>query len=152
MRALVAAAVVVAAFGGVTACTPHPVGPARSYDTFEGKATTTAESALSVVETVRLAAEASTQGNAFGPYLSVVVSDAEESLNGLAGTFGSIQPPDEESDRLYDELDSLLDDASTHVRDIRLSVRRGDLDDLASRAEPLADDADDLRSFVTEHG
>ena len=53
--------------------------------------------------------------------------------------------------RMAGLVDALLDDASTHVRDVRLSVRRGELGALAGVAEPLAADADGLRSFIEEH-
>jgi len=152
MRRLVAAALLAIAGVAVAGCVPHPVGPARTFDSYEGKAATTAESALSAVETVRLAADTSSRGNAFGPYLSVLVSDAEASLDGLAGTFDSIQPPDEQADALHDELAELLQSAGDNVRTVRVSVRRGELDSLADVAEPLSGDADELRAFAEAHG
>jgi hypothetical protein len=147
MLALVAIAVVTSA-----ACTPHPVGPARSFAKFEGKATTTAESALSRVQTVRLAADTGGDGDAFGPYLSVLISDQEDALSGLQGTFGSIQPPDEPSDALRTELNGLLGDALDHVAAVRIAARRGQLDQLPAVAAPLANDALGLERFVAEHG
>jgi hypothetical protein len=133
-------------------CTPHPVGPARSFDKFEGKATTTAQSALSRVQTVRLAADAGGDGGAFGPYLSVLISEQEDALSGLQGTFGSIQPPDEASDALRTELNGLLGDALDHVATVRIATRRGQLDRLPAVAAPLANDARGLERFVAEHG
>jgi hypothetical protein len=134
------------------ACTPHPVGPARTYRAFEGKAVSSAEAALSSVETVRLAAGAGSGEHAFGPYLSVVASEQEDGLAGLQGTFGSIQPPNDEADALRDELDQMLSDALSHLTDVRIAVRRGELVDLADIALPLGDDADALRSFIEDHG
>lgn len=135
----------------VAAGCAHPVGPARTYGTYEGKATTTAASARSQVETVRLTAKAAADGNAFGPYVGVVVSDAEESLDGLSGTFGSVQPPDERADRLRDELDQLLSDALDHVTDVRIAARRGELRTLDDTAAALAGDAEHLDAFVKAH-
>ena len=68
----------------LAACTTHPVGPARTFDAYEGKAVTTAEAALSAAETVRLAAETAGLGHAFGPYLSVLIS-GQEDVDGRAG-------------------------------------------------------------------
>ena len=136
---------------GLAACSSHPVGPARTYASYEGKAATTAESALSAVETVRLAAGAGADGHAFGPYLGQVVSDQEEALSSLEGTFGSIQPPDGRADRLRSELDELLSASLGHVTDVRIAVRRGELAGLGDTAHPLDADADALRSFVEEH-
>jgi hypothetical protein len=134
-----------------TRCIPHPVGATRSYSKYESKARTTAKSALSNVETVRLAAQTATKGNAFGPYLSVLISDAEEAISGVQGTFDSIQPPNEEADKLQQDLDPLLSDALDHVRDVRVAVRRGELSDLDDQAQPLDDDAQKLGQFQEQH-
>jgi hypothetical protein len=128
------------------------VGPARSYGTFEGKATTTAESALSRVQTVRLAADTAGEGNAFGPYVAVLISDQEDALAGLQGTFGSIQPPDHRSDVLRTQLNGLLSDAVDDVARVRIAARRGELDRLPAIATPLSEDALGLQRFVEEHG
>ena len=121
-RAPVAALVLAIALAA--GCTPHPVGPARTLASYEAKAGTTAASALSVVATVQLAADTSSRGRAFGPYLSQLISEQEGVLDGVIGTFGSIQPPSG-ADRVRDQLSAILDDAATHVTDVRVAVRRG---------------------------
>ena len=133
------------------ACTPHPVGPARTFAKFEGKAVTTAEGALSAVETVRLAARTGSKGDGFGPYLSVLISDQEESLSGLQGTFSSIQPPDSHATNLRSELGRLLSAALDHVIDVRTAARQGDLRGLSATAQPLAGDAAGLDEFIDKH-
>jgi hypothetical protein len=135
-----------------TRLVPHPVGAARTYDKYEGKAVTTAKSAQSNVAVVRLAAQAGSRGRAFGPYLSVVISDAEGSISGVQGTFASIQPPDARADRLSRDLDHLLSDALEHVRDVRVAVRRGELSKLERTAAPLAEDVRRLQHFQERHG
>ena len=130
------------------ACVAHPVGPARTLAKYDGKAATTARSALSVVETVRLVARAAAEGRVIGTYVDVVVSDAEESLDGLSGTFGSIQPPAGPADEVRDALTALLDEALGHVAEVRIASRRGDLAGLGRVAEPLAHDAEGLRRFI----
>jgi hypothetical protein len=135
----------------LAACSPHPVGPARTAASFEAKATTSAESALSAVETVRLAAQAGADGKSTGPFLGQVVSDQEDALSGVQGTFGSIQPPDERSDDLRTQLDDLMTAALGHVADVRVAIRRGAIGDLAQTAEPLRKDAAELRAFVEAH-
>jgi len=132
-------------------CVPHPVGAAQSYGKYEGKAVTTAKSALSDVATVQLAARTASEGRSFGPYVSVVISDAEEGLSKVQGTFDSIQPPNEQADKLQSELDQLLSDALDHVRDVRVAARRGELTDLAKTAQPLGDDAKKLQDFMDSH-
>jgi hypothetical protein len=135
----------------VVGCTAHPVGPARSSSAYQGKAVTTAESALSSVETVRLAARTGGEGNAFGPYLSVTVSDQEEALSGVQGTFASIQPPGPSSDQLRAELDGLLSSSLDHIVDVRIALRRGQIERAAAVAEPLTADAAELEQFIEAH-
>ena len=132
-------------------CVPHPVGAARTYGKYEGKAVTTAKGALSDVATVELAARTASRGRAFGPYVSAVVSDAEEALSKVQGTFDSIQPPNGQADKVQSELDGLLSDALDHVRDVRVAARRGELADLAKTAEPLGDDVKKLQDFMDRH-
>jgi hypothetical protein len=133
------------------ACVSHPVGPARTFGTYEDKAPTTAEAALSAVSTTILAADAGTEGKAWGPYLSVLVSEQEDEISGVQGTFASVQPPDDQSEELRQELNNILQSAIDDVAQVRITVRRGRLDDLAQVAEPLATDQAQLRSFLEAH-
>ena len=133
-------------------CSQHPVGPARTFSAYEAKAVTTAESARSSVETVRLAAEAGDDHGGFGPYLSVLVSGQEESLAGAQDTFRSIQSPGRDGDDLGEQLDGLLGSALTHVTGVRTALRRGQLAGLRDVAGPLADDSAGLKRFVEDHG
>ena len=128
-------------------CLPHPVGPARTFTTYEDKARTTAEAALSHVATVRLAAHNAADGRLFGPYFATLVSDAEEALSGLEGTFASIQPPDGQADAVLDELGALLGDALDHVREVRIAARRGNPVDVRG----LDEDARLLAEFTDRH-
>ena len=106
-----AAGILAATLGG---CVNHPVGPARTFDDYEGKAVTTAESALSAVETVRLLATISDEGRRVRQLHAVSVSEQEDSLGGVRGTFASIQPPDDRSVEVRNEL----------IADPRQRVRR----------------------------
>jgi hypothetical protein len=132
-------------------CVSHPVGPARTYAKYEGKATTTAESALSAVVTASLAAEAGGRGNAFGPYLSVLLSEMEETASALEGTFASIQPPGPKADELRQELEAVLSDAVDGLGELRIAVRRGELRRLPEVAEPLTDVVKRLGEFLQAH-
>jgi hypothetical protein len=134
-----------------TGCVAHPVGPARDLDGYERKASTTVGSALSAVETVRLLAATASEGGAFGAYTSIAVSEQEDALGGLRGTFMSIQPPPgPTADQLRAELSRVLTAAFDHVGDVRIEVRRGHLDGLDVVALPLATDAEDLRRLQDE--
>ena len=135
----------------LTACVPHPIGPARTFAKYEGKAATTAESALSAVQTARLTARAATRHRLFGPYVGQVLGESEDAVSGLAGTFASIQPPDDEADDLRQELGQLLNDAEDHLSELRVAARRGEIDELREKAVPLEDDAEKLSTFLERH-
>jgi hypothetical protein len=145
--------VLVTAAAAVTAgCVAHPVGPARTFDKYEGKAVTTAQSALSAVSTVQLGADTGSNGKAFGPYLAVLTSEQEDALSGVQGTFNSIQPPNDNADQLRRELNAILSSSLDHVSAVRVAVHRGQLDTLNATAAPLAADATALRAFIAQHG
>ena len=100
------------------------VGPARTYGTYEHKAAATAEAALSAVQTVELMAQTAAAGRSFGPFTGIAVSDQEDALSAAQGTFSSIQPPDERSDALREELGALLDRSASDVSAVRIAARR----------------------------
>ena len=80
------------------------------------------------------------------------VSEQEDGLSAVEGTFASIQPPDRRADALRDELVAILTSAVDHVADVRIAARRGDLADLDRVAAPLRADAAALDAFVARHG
>jgi hypothetical protein len=53
---------------------------------------------------------------------------------------------------LRTELNGLLSDAVDHVAEVRIAVRRGELEELPDVAAPLAADARGLARFAEEHG
>ena len=130
-----------------TAC----VAPARSYDAYAGKAVDTSESALSAVETGRLAATAAGNESSFATTLSVVLADAEKDASGARGTFESIQPPDARSSELRTELDAILDRAVDGLSELRITARRGEISALPHVAEPLSAVSRDLQAFSDAH-
>jgi hypothetical protein len=131
-------------------CVSHPVGPARTFGKYEGKARTSAKAALSAVETARLAAQAAGEGRVFGPYLGQILGEQEESASGTQATFDSIQPPDKRADELRQRLDDLLTSAASHLGDLRVAARRGEPGTVARLAKSLAEDADKLSTFAGE--
>ena len=132
-------------------CVAHPVGPARTFTTYEGKAVASAEAAQSAVATVRLLATTAAAGKTFGPYTVVALSEEEDGLSAVEGTFGSIQPPDRRADTLRAELGAILSSAVGHAADVRIAARRGHLDGLDRVAAPLAGDAAALDRFLARH-
>ena len=127
------------------------VGPAKNFPVFESRAANSAETALSAVETVRFAIRDAFRNDAFGPYLSVTMEDAEEDVSTAQGHFASIQPPDDASDRLRTQTEDLLTRASDAVEQARIAMRRGDLDTLGKLRHTLSAVSDDLDRFISEH-
>jgi hypothetical protein len=147
VRALVVVALVVFAAAGCV----QIVSPARTFDAYEHKAKDTAESVLSSVQTARLGARVGTDGDAFGPYVSVLLSEAEDGASHAHATFDSVQPPDARSDRLRVRLGRLLTRADDHLSELRIAARRGELGSLARVARPLTPLARELERFVSRH-
>lgn len=133
-------------------CVRNPVGPARDAGPYASKAKRSADSALSAVATVQMVADAAGDGKVFGAFASVAVDQQEDAITEIAQTFRSVQPPDDESVALRDQLGALLDEARDHIATVRIAVRRGDLDGAADAATPLAGDAERLEAFGEELG
>jgi hypothetical protein len=127
------------------------VGPARDFATYEAKATESAAAVLSTVQTARLSVLTSSRRGGFAPFISVLLTEAEEDAGSVQATFGSIQPPDARSDALKERLDGLLQRALTSLTKLRVAARRGDPDRLTQLATPLRNVTRDLERFVTEH-
>jgi hypothetical protein len=142
---------VVALCAALAGCV-QTVSPARTFDDYEHKAKNTAESVLSSVQTARLAARVAGDGDAFGPFTSVVLSDAEDGASHAQEVFDSIQPPDAHSDKLRKELGKLIVKAADGLSTLRIAARRGELNRLPALAKPLGDLATKLDDFVTRHG
>ena len=130
----------------------QPVGPARTFDSYEHKAKRTAETALSAVQTGRLCAQSARRDDTFAPYLAVLVSDAENTASGAQTTFESVQPPNGKSDNLRDHLDPLLTRAVDALSQARIAARRADFNGVAKQEPRLARSARELNRFVKAHG
>jgi hypothetical protein len=130
----------------------HPLTPARTADDYRHKAKDTAESALSSVETARLTTKVADRGDAFGPYVSVVLSESEVAASKAQNTFDSVQPPDGSSDATRDHLGRLLNRATDVLSQLRITARRGELDRLAHEAAPLRRLARQLNRFIDDPG
>ncbi len=115
------------------------VGPARTSDAYAGKASTSLHDTRSAVETARLAVDAAAGGRATGPYLSVLLADAEEQASSVQSTFASIQPPNREADQVRDDVDALLTEAVSALADLRIAARRGDTAGITEKGPALED-------------
>jgi hypothetical protein len=130
----------------------HPLTPARTADDYRHKAKDTAESVLSSVQTARLTARTADRGDAFGPYVSVLLSESEVAAGKAQNVFDSIQPPDPRSDATRARLGRLLNRANDVLARLRITARRGELDRLARQAVPLRRLAHQLDRFISDPG
>jgi hypothetical protein len=129
-----------------------PMTPARTADDFAHKAKDTAESVLSSVQTARLAARVGTRGDAFGPYVSVMMSESETAVARAQDSFDRVQPPDRWSDATRAHLGRILDRADDAVSRLRITARRSELDRLQREARPLRQIAHELSAFIEDPG
>ncbi|HEX5586787.1 MAG TPA: hypothetical protein VFZ17_05725 [Acidimicrobiia bacterium] len=144
--------VLVAAIGGILYFTLRPGTPARTFDAYELKAKDTAESLLSSVQTAQLVSHAAAAGRAFGPYVSVSLSESETAIGETSSGFAGLQPPDRRADRLREELSRVAARAENVVGQLRINARRGELSGLQRQAKPLARVVDQLERFTEAHG
>ena len=142
-----AAAALLAAFLA-TGC----VSPSRTDDDYARKAANTAESVGSAVNTALVGVRAARTGKVFANYLSRLLAEAEEDADAAVQTFDSVQPPNAKADAIHDELDTLLNEATDVLRELRITVRRGELARLADVAAPLDPLSTKFDAFQAEWG
>jgi hypothetical protein len=112
------------------------------------KARNSAKAALSAVATSQLAARLVRDQGAFSTYVSVVLDSAERDITSVESTFSSIQSPSQASDRLRDELDQVLNDASSTISAMRIAARRDERHDLLQSADDLPKLSDKLQKYT----
>lgn len=127
------------------------VGSARGTTDYTRKAVSTTEHIRSSVRTVQLAIQAAADDDAFGPYLSRVISQAEDDASSALSSFESIQPPDEQSDELRDDVEQLSSDAIDVLAKARIASRRSDVQALTALAQNVQQAGDTLEQFGQEH-
>ncbi len=134
----------------MTSACMQPVSPARTFEEYESKARDTAQTTLGAVQTVRVAIDV--EDDLIPPYASVLIADAEGDASGAQATFDGVQPPGAAADRVREDLDPLLEQATGVLADARITARRADLDALHELDEQLQRIAGRLDRFIEEHG
>jgi hypothetical protein len=129
----------------------QPVGPARTFHDYELKAEATAKSVRSSVETALLGTQVATKGDAFPPFVSVLLSEAETRATDAQGTFEGIQPPNAHADRLRTRLSSLLTETTDVLSTLRITARRAELEKLGPEARKLPALSRQLERFAAAH-
>lgn len=121
----------------VTVLASGCVSPSRTDRDYQLKAGNTAKAAASSVATALLGADLGGEQKATGPFLSVLLRNAEEDTSSVQNTFDSVQPPSRASDQLRSAVDQVLADALDGLAKLRIAVRRGQVSALPTIAQPL---------------
>ncbi|MEP6659218.1 MAG: hypothetical protein ABJD24_04795 [Acidimicrobiales bacterium] len=127
------------------------VGSSRGDTDYQKKAVATTEHVRSSVRTVQLAVQAAGEDDAFGPFLSRVISQAEDDASSALNGFASIQPPSARSDLLRDAVDQAASGAIDLLAKARIAARRNDLGALTMLADSLVRTGDQLEQFAEDH-
>lgn len=126
------------------------VSPSRTDRDYELKAGSSAKAVASSVATALLGVEAARRHRATGPYLSVLIAGAEEDAASVQSQFDSVQPPSSRADAVRARLDEQLSAAVAGLGLLRITVRRGELDQLEAKATPLRAALVSLRAMAEE--
>ena len=126
------------------------VSPSRTDRDFELKAGNSAKAVASSVATALLGVKAAEEGKAFGPYLSVLLGGAEKDASSVQSQFDSVQPPSNRADEMRERLDEQLSAAVEVLQKLRITVRRGELDQLLEVAAPLRATLEELNAMAEE--
>ncbi len=126
------------------------VGPARTFDVYASRAENSVEQAQSAVQTTLAAIDVAVAKQAFAPFVSITIQDANETVDGAESGFASIQPPDQASDELRQEVLPVLSDASDAIALARIAARRVDVESLAQLRPRLTDLSRQLDQLVEE--
>lgn len=127
------------------------VGRAADYSTYEDKAAQAAGSGLSASRTASLAATLFVMRKGLAPYVDVTISQSEEEIRAIEGSFASIQPPDRRSLRLRSVLEPLLEEAVRLISLMRIQARWRTPSALASSVRNLEAVARSFQRFIDRH-
>ena len=128
------------------------VGPARTADDYDRKASSTAESVASALGVAELLVGAAADDRLLPPYAARSLSEVEDDASAAIRTFTGIQPPDDSAERLGTDLVALLWPIEGELAATRVDARRADLEAVAAHAAELADLHDRLDAFIEEQG
>lgn len=103
------------------------VSPSRTADDYRRKVANTAEAVLSAAESAILTAEVAGDGRAPAPYVSLRMSESEETVGSVETAFGAVQPPDPGLDALRNETLTVVGEAADVLAELRLAAYRAEL-------------------------
>ncbi len=129
------------------------VGPAPTTEDYAVKAEQTASDAVSAARTAVLAVRTQESDRLTAAMLEVLLQESEAALSSVTGSFDALQPPNTPAaDQVASQLNALLADAGDDARELRISARRDDEEQLRLHADALAVTADELEALAQELG
>ena len=114
------------------------------------KAQKTVDTVAAAVGTAQLGITALRQDDAFDPYLSVLLGEAEHDASAARDTLDSVQPPGDASDQVRQQVHDVTDEALDLLGQARIAIRREDHDAVLALDAPLAGVAERLKSLSEE--
>lgn len=124
------------------------VGPSRTAPDYRRKVANSAEAAASAVESALLTVEAASSERAPSRYVSLRLSEDEETLASVETAFGVVQPPDPGLDDLRSETLATIGDASDVLEELRIASYRGETHRLRELARKLQEPLRQLRHLT----
>lgn len=118
--------------------------PSGSLSDFRAKVVQSAKEAQSAVASSQLIGRAVLAGKATGGYADTVATDAENDVDSVVTALDTRQPPDQESTRLRDRFDKVLQDAVQAAEDLRIAIRH---DDRAAIQQGLSEAATSIKQL-----
>lgn len=113
-------------------------GPTVTADQYQSKVVQTAKAMTGIIVTAQRAARLDVDGKTLHTVTDTVVSNAEEDARSVQTTIESRQPPNRESDRLFQRVDVPLRDTTRLMILLRIAVRRNDHPTQLSLAQALS--------------
>lgn len=133
---------------GVAALAGGCVGPSRTTSDYERKVANSAESMVSAIESALLTIEVAADGRALAPYVSLRLSESEESADAVETALAAVQPPGPAVDDLRSHALTVIGDATDVLEHLRVTAYRGGLDRLPSIARELDEPLRELRDLM----
>jgi hypothetical protein len=135
--------IVTAVVGATASC----AGPTHGDGDYTLKMASTAGALGSSAQTVVMAAGLAADNRGFRPYISDVISQAEDDATSVQETFDSRQPPTADSDALRQRADQTFEKVVSAITDARVAARSDDSAGLASSAQQLRKLIPDLQKL-----
>jgi hypothetical protein len=124
------------------------VGPSRTRTDYERKVANNAEAVVSSIESALLIVETTRADKSPGPYVSLHLSEVEESAHAVETALGAVQPPDPALDSLRSEALTTIGDAADVLEELRLAAYRSELHRLPDIARDLQEPLEHLERLM----